>query len=158
MILRGQETLDISVGAGTPAGAVIDAAGQTVVFAVCGNAMCSPNPGTLSLYRADAVSGSYSLLTTSGYAPSMTDDGRTVLYMSTSGGTPQLWIMQTDGTGDRQLTQDPAGIASAILSGDGNVTYAVTLGGRVVKIAAASGAVRELVPWRRGPPLRNGSW
>ena len=141
VILRGQETLDISVGAGTPTGAAIDAAGQTVVFAVCGNAMCSPNPGTLSLYRADAVSGSYSLLTTSGYAPSMTDDGRKVLYTSTRSGTPQLRIMQTDGTGDHQLTQDPAGIASAILSGDGNVAYAVTLSGRLIKIAVASGAV-----------------
>jgi Tol biopolymer transport system component len=88
----------------------------------------------------------------------MTDDGRTMLYTSTRSGTPQLWIMQTDGTGDRQLTQDPAGIASAILSGDGNVAYAVTLDGRLVKIAIASGAVEELVPWRRGPPLRNGFW
>jgi hypothetical protein len=86
----------------------------------------------------------------------MTDDGRAVLYASTSGGSPQLRIIRTDGTGDRGLTNEPAGIASAILSGDGNVAYAVTLGGRLVKIAVASGAVEELVP--RGPPLRNRFW
>jgi len=45
-----------------------------------------------------------------------------VLYLSLRGGTPQAWL--TDGSGDRQLTEDTLGITRAILSGDASVMLA----------------------------------
>jgi uncharacterized protein (TIGR03437 family) len=144
-VLTGSSMLRIPVSQGTPVGAVIDPAGHTVVYGVCANRFCVPFFSS-SLYVADVVSGSSSLLASDGYAPSITDDGRRVLYISLGDGTPQLWIVEADGTGRRQLTHDSAGVSNALLSGDGSVAYAVTRGGRLLKIAVSSGAIQELVP------------
>jgi uncharacterized protein (TIGR03437 family) len=145
VILRGGQMQRIAgpSGGGT-AGAVIDAAGRTVVYAVCTTFACL-NPGPRSLHVADVVTGNSRPLAPEGDAPSLSDDGKVVLYISTVGATPQLRIIGSDGTGDRPLTNDPSGIARAVLSGDGTTAYAVTLGGRLLKITTVSGAVSVLL-------------
>ena len=74
-------------------------------------------------------------------ASGLSDDGTRALFLR--GG--QAWIVQTDGTGLRQLTRDTAGIRTATLSGNGNVVYAETNVGALLKIDVASGAQVELV-------------
>jgi uncharacterized protein (TIGR03437 family) len=124
--------------------AVLDRGGRTIVFSGCGVdsllASC-----TESIRLADATGPGSSLLVSDGYAPSLSDDGRTLLYLSNRT-NPHLRIFRFDGFSDRPLASDPAGIAQAILSGDGSTVYAVTLGARLLKISLATGAVQELIP------------
>src|SRR5262249_7049741 len=86
------------------------------------------------------------------YQPCLSADGARVLFLSTArfdgstgDGSPQAFIVQNDGSGLRQLTQDPSGVARAILSGNGRVAYLLTRAGRLLKLGVDSGAVRELV-------------
>lgn len=75
------------------------------------------------------------------FGPGMSDDGQRVL--TPRGG--QVWVVGGDGSGARQLSSDPAGIADAILSGNGKVVYAVTQAGRLLQIDADTGDQIELV-------------
>jgi uncharacterized protein (TIGR03437 family) len=133
-VQRGTGLLRIPIP-GQSSDAVVDAAATTIVFSV---------PGELRITSPDATSTA--LLTPDGYAPSVTDDGQQVLYLSKRTGVPQVYLINTDGSGDRALTNEADGIDHAILSGDGTIAYAVTLGGRLLKISVASTGVRELIP------------
>ena len=132
------------------ADAVIDAAGRVIVYSVCRDTtLGGPNnfyctAGSLRL--ADPAGSGSSLLAADGYAPSMSDDGAQVLYLSNRTGKAQVRIMSTAGGSDRQLTGDPDGVVRAILSGDGSMAYAVSNGGRLLKIFVATAAVQEVVP------------
>src|SRR5258708_4927237 len=53
-----------------------------------------PEPSTISVY--DSMGAGKTLVTNEGGAPSWTPDGR-IIYSSTRGGTPQIWIMDADG-------------------------------------------------------------
>jgi uncharacterized protein (TIGR03437 family) len=150
VVLQGSQVLRIPTqNNDQPVDAVIDAGARTVVYSVIAALEIVPGGfcicGNQTL-RVAAVGGESALLAADGHAPSLSDDGRTVLYLSSRSGTQQAWLIHTDGSGDRQLTQHPLGITSAILSGDGSTAYAVTLGGQLLKIAAASGEIEELIP------------
>ncbi len=121
--------------------AVIDRAGATIVFAVCASNACS-------LRLADAAGSGSSLLFADGFAPSLSDDGKTLLYLSTRTGSTQMRVANLNGgvTLDRQLGFEVGGIAQATLSGDGSTVYAVTKNGRLEKISVATRAVQELIP------------
>jgi len=126
--------------------AVMDAAGGQIVFStsgVCSATACAATPTEV---RITSPGASGSQLLASGFAPSVTDDGRQVLYLSDRSGSAQIYMVATDGTGDRQLTNESDGITRAILSGDGTVAYAVTGHGRLIRIATAAGAIQELIP------------
>jgi uncharacterized protein (TIGR03437 family) len=79
-------------------------------------------------------------------------DGRVLAFLSTgkltsagNGGLPQLFTIQADGTGLRQVTQDLAGIGEATLAGNGTIAYAVTAAGRLIRIDLVTGVVTELI-------------
>jgi hypothetical protein len=138
-----------------PTDAVIDRAGATIVFTVCANISTTPNvvivncgPGSQSLRLADPSGSGSSLLVADGFAPALSDDGTTLLYLSTRTGSAQIRIANLNGgaTLDRQLGFAVGGIARAILSGDGSTVYAVTTDGRLEKISVATRAVLELIP------------
>src|SRR5262245_10174588 len=115
--------------------AVTDAAGATVVF-VSGQ----------SLYIADSA-GSGSTLLADGFAPSLSDDGKTLLYLSKRTGATQARIARlTPPALDRQLGFVIGGVASATLSGDASTVYAVANDGRMLKITATTGLAQELIP------------
>jgi uncharacterized protein (TIGR03437 family) len=135
--------------------AVIDAAGEKIAFAAGGTCNEIACPTAPTQVRLTSPGASESQLLASGYAPSITDDGRQVLYLSDRSGSPQVYMIGTDGAGDRQLTNETDGITRAIVSGDGTVSYAVTGRGRLIRIAAASGTVRELIP---SSPYVGTSW
>ena len=99
---------------GIPSNPVIDAAARTIVFASgppCGDLYCGPQPSELRI-TSPGASGT-DLLVSGGYSPSLTDDGRQVLYLSDRSGAPQAHLINADGSGDRCLTNDPDGIARA---------------------------------------------
>jgi uncharacterized protein (TIGR03437 family) len=119
---------------------VIDAAGAAIVFA----AYTSASSRELRITSPGATSTD--LLVPDGYSPSMTDDGRQVLYLSNRTGIPQAYLINTDGSGDQSLTNEMDGVYRAVLSGDGTIGYAVTSQGRLLRISVASATVQELIP------------
>jgi uncharacterized protein (TIGR03437 family) len=134
-----------------PVDAAIDAAGRFVVYTVIRNTGTTNNvvlnqDNPKSLYRVAVSGGEPVQLAQEGYSASISDDGITILYLGRVNGTPQIWVMNSDGSSPRQITTDPAGIASATLSGDGRTAFAYTLGGRIIRVGIASGEITELVP------------
>lgn len=121
--------------------AMIDALGRAVVFV---SRWPVPYDGYSRLRHVDLVTGAlvtvneelpeYSL-------PSVSNDGMVISFQS--GG--QLYVVQSDGTGLRKLTEEPDGIASSVLSGDGRVAYGVTAAGRLIRVDVESGEVSEVL-------------
>ena len=78
------------------------------------------------------------------------NDGATVAFTSAAlasgegAGATQLFIVGADGNGFRQVTHDPAGVTEAVLAGYGQIAYAVTAAGRLLKIDVLSGDVSQL--------------
>jgi hypothetical protein len=83
--------------------------------------------------------------------PALSDDGLKWLFLSAANWAAgdnqvrvQAWRFDL-ATGElRQLTQDAAGIVEATLSGDGQVAWAVTLAGRLLRIDVSSSTVTEI--------------
>ena len=82
----------------------------------------------------------------------MTYDGQLIAFLSDAkltstnpGGVKQLYSVRADGSGLRQITQDPAGLVEATLARGGAVAYAVTAAGRLLKIDMASGTATVLI-------------
>ncbi|HWC00359.1 MAG TPA: hypothetical protein VG672_26810, partial [Bryobacteraceae bacterium] len=75
------------------------------------------------------------------FGASMTGDGSLVLFLDRG----QVYLVHSDGSGLRRLSDDPAGIVEAILTGNGQFVYAVTGEGRMIRIGTGSGEVLELV-------------
>ncbi|HEY3441708.1 MAG TPA: hypothetical protein VGK29_13175 [Paludibaculum sp.] len=84
--------------------------------------------------------------------PALSDDGLRLLFLSAANwaaGNNQLrvqaWLFDLI-TGElQQLTHDTAGIAEATLSGDGQVVWAVTLAGRLLRIDVDALDVMEVI-------------
>ncbi|MCW5979321.1 MAG: hypothetical protein KIT09_14695 [Bryobacteraceae bacterium] len=79
------------------------------------------------------------------YQPVLSADGRHLLYLSTLGETPQLFVSRVDGHDWRQLTDRGDGIAEATLSDDGAVALAVSGDGSILRIAVESGLTTTVV-------------
>jgi uncharacterized protein (TIGR03437 family) len=143
VVQRGSDIRHITVPGATaqPQDAVIDAAGDTIVFTV-----------GASLYLGDGT-----LFAADGFTPTLSDDGKTLLYLSNRTGSTQIRIARL-GAGlslDRQLGFVIGGVSSVVLSGDGSVVYAVAKDGRLLKVAATTGTAQELIP--RTPHLTGSS-
>jgi len=82
---------------------------------------------------------------TGAFQPRISSDGNVILYSDKVEGEPQLFVMQRDGSGIRQLTSVRTGIAQTVLSGDGAIAYAATNAGGIIRVDVASGEVSTLV-------------
>jgi uncharacterized protein (TIGR03437 family) len=103
------------------------------------------NTGEPQVYTVrPGIEESGRLVAQQAWAPSLSADGSRLLFVS--GTVPQAWIASTSGGDPRRATDDPAGIAEATLSGDGNVIWAATLAGRIIRVDVASSQTREIVP------------
>jgi uncharacterized protein (TIGR03437 family) len=71
----------------------------------------------------------------------MSDDGQQILFVDNG----QVYTVGGDGSGLRQLTNDPAGIVAAALSGDGKIAYATTGGARLIKVHIDTGVEVEII-------------
>ncbi len=65
-----------------------------------------------------------------------------VLYAASG----QVFAVNCDGGGRRQLTQIPEGIREALLAGYGRVAYASTDDGRLLRIDVGRGAAEVIIP------------
>jgi uncharacterized protein (TIGR03437 family) len=73
--------------------------------------------------------------------PGMSDDARRLLYLSDG----QAHVLDTTTLIDRTLTNDPAKITQATISGDGKTIFVVTGIGRLLKINADDGSETEFI-------------
>ncbi|HYM13587.1 MAG TPA: hypothetical protein VEU62_22795 [Bryobacterales bacterium] len=106
---------------------------------------------TSELRSVDLASGRDTLLATGSpdpYQPFLRNDGRVVSYLASPDrvAPKQVFVINSDGTGRRQLTQLAEGASEAVLSGDGSVAYAVSGAGRLLRIDVAAGAAQEIIP------------
>jgi uncharacterized protein (TIGR03437 family) len=80
-------------------------------------------------------------------------DGSTVLFISSANfdgsnaaGLPECWLLDTTSKAIHSVGHDVAGIAEALLSGNGNVVWAVTLAARLVRVDRGTGVTQEIIP------------
>ena len=80
-------------------------------------------------------------------------DGTTVLFVSpanfdgsNAAGLPECWLVGTTSKAIRSVGHDVAGIAEAVLSGNGNVVWAVTLAARLLRVDRGTGVTQEIIP------------
>ncbi|MCL5742971.1 MAG: hypothetical protein M1541_03445, partial [Acidobacteria bacterium] len=98
---------------------------------------------TFNLHSIQLPDGNDAVLATgaaSSYTASITNAGDLVLYVD-----KQVFAIRPDGTGRKQLTNAADGITAAVVSGNGNLAYAVTGTGRILRIDLAAGGIEELV-------------
>jgi uncharacterized protein (TIGR03437 family) len=110
---------------------------------VLSNGVESPGP---SLYIENVSTGAQSLVYTDAKSRTLlplalSNNGEVALLrLFTTPAIYQAAVVHADGTGFRQLTNDPTGVSTAILSGDGSSAFAVTNSGHLLKIDTTSGA------------------
>jgi uncharacterized protein (TIGR03437 family) len=104
-----------------------------------------PNGGPEKLVLYDVASGSQTVIvqqSPNGFHASISDDGRRLCYVS--GGKAYVYD-RTAGAG-AQLNETAESVAEAVISGDGSTVWETTVWGRILRVDAASGSVREVVP------------
>jgi uncharacterized protein (TIGR03437 family) len=90
---------------------------------------------------AETAAGTVSPQEPAKFRPSISSDGTLVLYLDSG----QAIIQSTNGSGRRQLAQVADGVMEAVLSGNGNIAYAVTGNGTLLRIEVATGTVTQLI-------------
>ncbi len=81
------------------------------------------------------------------FRPNLSDDGRSVLLLQPAeDSTPQFYMVSAIGTGRRQITNEPEGIADGVLSGNGSIVWALTRTGRLLQYDVAGGRSLQYTP------------
>ena len=111
--------------------AAIDAAGTVVVWQSGQGALYATRLSDPSqrLFLASALPGA---------RPTLSDDGSRVLYLS-SDPAPQAHVISIGQEDFGPITSEPEGIADAVLSGNGQVVWALTRTGRLLQFDLPSG-------------------
>jgi hypothetical protein len=136
---------------GRPDSAVIDAAGRRVVWAEDEADSPSAVLRRRGLRLLELATGAAPVsLDTPGrdeFAPNISDDGSRILFLSRrrDTGDTQAFVMNGDGSGRRQITSEPDGIQSAVLSGNGAVAWLLTGLGRLIRLEVDRAASREVI-------------
>ncbi|MGW7263061.1 cell wall-binding repeat-containing protein [Streptomyces sp. NPDC054842] len=87
------------------------AANGLIAFVRTGDTCGSPTGSAIWLY--DDTTGGFTKLADSGDDPAISPDGTQVAFVRESGGGSRLFVVNVDGTGERQLTFDDAAYAPA---------------------------------------------
>lgn len=119
----------------------IDALGASVVFL---SQWPAPYDGWTRLRRIDLATGE--LVTVDEdlpdyRQPALTSDGSLIAFLSAG----QLYTVHSDGSALRQITNEPDGLRTFALSGNGLIAYGLTNRGRLVRIEVEAAAVTELL-------------
>jgi len=122
---------NLSLAAGS---AVMNDAATTVVYSQ-----------GIALYLYNLATGA-SYLFANGSAPSISRDGQWVAFLSPVTGVLQAWAVPAGQSEFLQLSSDPFGVASVVISGSGNVVYAVTGANAIWKYDLIAGAATQVVP------------
>jgi uncharacterized protein (TIGR03437 family) len=120
-----------------------DASTVAYVPDVASNGVASPG---YSLYIENVSTGEQSVVYTDTqsrmpYPLGLSNNGGIVLFeLYSAAAIVQAAVVDADGTGFVQLTNDPTGVSTAILSGDGSTAFVVTNSGHLLRIDTTSGA------------------
>jgi uncharacterized protein (TIGR03437 family) len=79
-----------------------------------------------------------------GFHASISDDGSEVAFIS--GAKRQAYVIHSDGTGLRQITNFPEAVMEVEFSGDGSIAFAITASNRMVRIDVSSAQSTDIVP------------
>src|SRR3972149_3387708 len=96
--------------------------GKTVVF-VRRTTDLEANKGRTDLWLVNADGAALRRLTThpdADHSPRWTLDGKTIYFLSTRSGSPQIWRIAADGGEAQQVTKEPLDVGSFVLSRDGS--------------------------------------
>jgi uncharacterized protein (TIGR03437 family) len=129
----------------TAAHPLINDAGTLVIYQA-GSGQVS-EPIRLSAYSVPTGSSTDLVTDTAdspGFAASISDDGAQVAFLY--GQNRQVYLIRSDGTGLRQITNFSEAVTEVALSGDGSVAFAVTAANRIVRIDVASAQPTDIVP------------
>ena len=130
--------------AAAPPAAVMDDAADTVVYVQ-----------DIALYLYDVATDT-SRLFANGSAPSISRDGKWVAFLSPVDGVLQAWAVPADGSEFLQLTREPLGVTSVIISGNGQVVYAATARNDIWEYDLAAGTSTQIVPPTLAPTYYGG--
>jgi uncharacterized protein (TIGR03437 family) len=118
--------------------AVIDARATTVVWRDTARGLLIAKLGLIPLTR---------VLDENGYDPHISADGTLILFRAPAAvsGASQVFLIRSDGSGRQQVTREPEGIESSVLSGSGGIAWVVTNTGRLLQLDLNSGLRREFI-------------
>ena len=130
----------------TPSSAIINDGGAWLIYE-----LDASDRQLQQLYSLNLASGEATLLAEQAlesFQPSITNDGALVLYRASpaDSAATQVFLVSPDGTERRQITSVQEGVSEAIVSGSGNVAFAATHAGRLLRIDIAMRTTEELVP------------
>lgn len=154
-ILRQSSVRNVPVSTSAdPMEPTIDAAGNTVVSVL--NDWTSKRRSLRLLRLSDGrqstlVSPDAPEIT----APQLSGDGQRVIYLSDAPGLPQLYVVATSGGQPRQVSREPSGVVSAVLSDDGKIVWYFSGSGRLSQQNLDTGEVHDRLG--RTPQLIGGN-
>lgn len=108
-----------------------------------GSRIVAPSVDGSSLIAYDVATGVQSTFFTTTvdfFVGSISNDGNVILLLLYTGLIGQAAVVRADGTGFLQLTNEPNGVSTAVISGDGSTVFVVTNDGKLLKIDPTSGA------------------
>jgi len=129
---------------------VIDAAARYVIYEA------RPRDSSFRQLRLIDLADNSRLVLVTGpgdvFGPSISADGQRVSFISDAQfgtpnppGLPQLYVVNIDGTGFRQVSFDPDGVLRATLSSDGKVAWYVSGAGRLFRLDLESGRTEQRI-------------
>jgi uncharacterized protein (TIGR03437 family) len=143
-IAHGSAATQVHVASGSAVGAVIDGAGQTVVYSAEDYAT-----GVHSIHSYQLAGGRDRVLAAlpggTALAPYISADGRRVMFVSDASGLPQTYTMNTDGSGLRQVSRDASGVGLAAMSDDGKVVWYFSGTARLYQMNLDTSEAREMM-------------
>jgi uncharacterized protein (TIGR03437 family) len=131
----------LPAGIAWPSEPVIDSAANLVVYS---SAVGGAKP-SIHVYRIqeqrDATLVAFP--NASAYRPFVTADGRRVMFLSNASGLPQIYVVNIDSTGLRQVSRDPTGVTLVAMSDDGKVGWYFSGSSRLYQMNLDTGEARE---------------
>jgi uncharacterized protein (TIGR03437 family) len=143
LIAKGPSKQTIQFPGANAQQAAIDSSGQIVVYT-------QYTPSAASRYTIHLYNVAQQVDTTlfsqgDSTSPCVSADGTRAMFVSTASGLPQIWVVNTDGTGASQVSSDPTGVLTAVMSDDGQTAWYLSGSGRVIQLDLNSGAGQERI-------------
>jgi uncharacterized protein (TIGR03437 family) len=161
LIAKGAGTQTVKFAGGPYADqAVIDSSGQNVVYV---QYAFPSGPHTIHLYKVTQFTDTTLFSQGDSTSPCVSADGTRAMFVSTASGSPQIWVVNTDGTGASQVSSDQTGVLKAVMSDDGQTAWYLSGSGRIIQLDLSSGDGQERIsrtpfwPGGVGPNTEPGS-
>ena len=141
-VVRASGSETINVGPGSAQEAVIDAAARVVVYA---RFDWATSLRSIRVYRiAEKSDAPLAVLPgADSISPYVSADGSRALFRSNASGVPQIYTVNIDGSGLRQVSRDASGVLAAAMSDNGKVAWYLSGAGRLYRMDLETGLAEE---------------